>query len=62
MTTGKFSFQIVQERNQPIGFAGLGYTKQVKITQRDNTIFLDSVKIDEMIETLRACKRWLSSR
>ena len=61
MTTGKFSFQIVQDSNPPIQLAGLGYTKQVKLRQRDNTIFLDADKIDELIDTLRSCKGWLSS-
>jgi len=61
MTTGKFSFQIVQEHNKPIQFIGLGFTKQVKLKQQDNAILLDANKIDELIDTLRACKGWLNS-
>ena len=62
MTRGKFNFQIVQDRNPPLQLAGLGYTGQVKLRQRDNIIFLDADKIDELIDTLRACKKWLMSK
>jgi len=61
MTTGIFKFQIVQEHNQPLLFSGLGHTQQVKIQQRDQIIMIDEKKIDELIETLKACKRWLNS-
>ncbi len=62
MTKGIFKFQIVQDKNPPILFSGLGYTKQVKLRQRECNIFLDEEKIDEMMDTLRACKGWLNSK
>jgi hypothetical protein len=61
MTTGTFKFQIVQDRNQPIDLTGLGHTQQIKISQEQSVVFLDKSMIDEMIKTLRACKKWLNS-
>lgn len=61
MTTGRFKFQIDQGTERTIVISGLSYTHQVKLEQNDKVIFLLEDKIDDMIETLRACKKWLSS-
>lgn len=68
MTTGTFKFQIDQGITETIVITGLSFTHQVKLTQRgfnifqeDGTIILHEDKIDDMIETLRACKKWLNS-
>lgn len=61
MTRGNFNFQIVQDRNQPIVFSGLNITHQVKMQQGEQRIMIDENKIEELIQTLRACKKWLSS-
>lgn len=60
MTTGTFKFQIDQGVQQTIVISGLGYTQQVKLEQNDKAIFLHIDNIDSMIETLRACKKWLN--
>ena len=61
MTRGKFNFQLVLKWRQPINISGLEYTKTVILQQGESKILFEMEKINEMIETLRACKRWLSN-
>jgi len=62
MTRGRFNFQITQERLEPINFSRPSSVKVVILRQGlVSKIMLEEEKIDELIETLKACKRWLNS-
>lgn len=61
ITRGTFKFQIIQDRNKPVQLNGLSHTKQIKIRQGDNVVWIDQSKLDELIKTLKVCKKWLNS-
>lgn len=52
---------MIQDRNKPVELNCLSYTKQIKIRQDDNIVWIDLSKLDEFIKILMVCKKWLNS-
>lgn len=61
MTRGIFKFQVVQEFHDLIDFSSLPIAKVVTIQQGNSKVLVDLVNIDDVIKTLKACKKWLNS-
>jgi len=61
MTKEKFTLQVDLKGRKPIKFVGLPFVGTVLLKQEDNRIFFEKEKLEEVIQTLEACKKWLNS-
>ena len=63
MTKGIFKFQFNQTRVPAIDITNLPSARILKIKQRDKDhLLIEEDQIDEFIQTIRSCQKWLTSR
>jgi len=61
MTKEKFTFQVDLNGREPVVISGLTIAHVVVLRQGNYKIFFEEDKLEEIIQTLMTCKKWLNS-